>query len=78
MVNQIAICVKVDVGLANDLEKEISLGWQKRNRLINEAIRCYLDLKDKQRLLRCTTNQEWQREIATEFVRRWLPQALAL
>lgn len=77
MVNQISICVKVDVGLAKDLESEISLGWQKRNRLINEAIRCYLELKDKQRVLSCTPNQEQQRKIVEGFVRRWLPQALA-
>lgn len=49
MTNQKAILVKVDNSIYEELEKETRLGYMKRNRLINEAIRMYIDAKDTKR-----------------------------
>lgn len=73
MVNQKAISVKLDVDTLLDLDAESSLGYMKRNRIINVAVRMYLDAKDTKRRWRHALSIE---EKAAEYARfnlRWFP-----
>ena len=49
MITQNSISLKIGYSLLDELDKEVSLGWLKRNTLINEAIRLYLDFTDLRR-----------------------------
>lgn len=73
MVNQKAISAKIDVDILDELEKECSLGWMKRNRHINEAIRFYLYYKDSIRRIKLNNSQYHQRKMLEEFTRKWFP-----
>lgn len=46
MVTQIPISVRMDMSTLEELDLEASLGKTKRNRLINEAVRMYMDYMD--------------------------------
>lgn len=52
MVTQKAISLKIDTMLLEELDKEVALGYQKRNAIINIAIRQYLELVDVRRMAR--------------------------
>ena len=71
MVNQKAISAKIDRDLLDELEKECSLGWMKRNRHINEAIRFYLYYKDSLRRMKLNKSQYHQRKMVEEFINKW-------
>lgn len=49
MITQKSISLKIGYSILDELDKEVSLGWLKRNTLINEAIRLYLELADLRR-----------------------------
>lgn len=49
MITQRPISLKIGYSLLDELDKEVALGWLKRNTLINEAIRLYLDFADLRR-----------------------------
>lgn len=57
MVTQKPISLKIDLNLLEELDKEASLGWKKRNALINEAIEMYLQAKDAYRHDRCNSHE---------------------
>lgn len=46
MVTQIPISVRMDISTLEELDLEAALGKTKRNRLINEAVRMYMDYMD--------------------------------
>lgn len=48
MITQKSISLKIGYSLLDELDKEASLGWLKRNTFINEAIRLYLEFVDLQ------------------------------
>lgn len=73
MINQKAISLKIDVQTLEELDKEISLGQQKRNRLINEAIRMYIDAKDTRRRWRQYYRSEDKAQEYEQFLLRWFP-----
>lgn len=52
MVTQIPISLKINIDLLHELDKEVRLGWQKRNGHINNAIRLYLEVQDLRRRVR--------------------------
>lgn len=56
MVNQIAISVKLDSGLLDELEKEVTTSGKRRNRIINEAIALYVKYQDARRADRCCSH----------------------
>lgn len=77
MVTQKAISLKIDYCLLEELDKEVSLGWRKRNNHINEAIHFYLKYMDTLRRIKCRGSQREQRELVEEFAKKWFPQAYA-
>lgn len=73
MITQKPIAVKIDLGLLDDLDKEVSLGWRKRNSHINEAIRFYLDYKDTYRRYRSYSVEERSR-LRDDLLNKWFPR----
>ena len=57
MVNQTPICVKLDDAVLDALDFEASLGTGKRNRIINDAVKTYIELLDAARFLNCNLVQ---------------------
>lgn len=53
MITQKPISLKIDAKILEDLDKEVALGWSKRNSLINQAIAMYLRVMDARRRIRC-------------------------
>ena len=53
MITQKPISLKIDASILEDLDKEVALGWRKRNNLINQAIAMYLHVMDARRRIRC-------------------------
>lgn len=49
MITQKPISLKIDCELLEQLDQEVSLGWKKRNAIINDAIRIFLQLRVAQR-----------------------------
>lgn len=52
MITQKPISLKIDATILEDLDKEVTLGWRKRNNLINQAIAMYLRVMDSRRRIR--------------------------
>lgn len=73
MPNQKSILVKFDHYIFTELEAECHLGWMKRNRHINEAVRLYIDYKDTVRKIRVLGTPEEKRECLHEFQKKWFP-----
>lgn len=71
MVNQKAISVKLDVDTLLQLDRECDLGYMKRNRIINEAVRMYLDAKDTKRRWRLAQSIEEKAAEYAQFNLRW-------
>lgn len=67
MVTQKPISLKIDTGLLERLDNEAGQTWKSRNRLINEAIDMYLDLRDTQRYQRLEESQG--RKVSQEALR---------
>ena len=72
MVTQKAISLKIDTELLEDLDKEVALGWRKRNNHINEAIRFYLDYQDTCRRLRAYDDKDREAELE-RYMKKWFP-----
>lgn len=71
MITQKAISVKLDVDTLLQLDKECDLGYMKRNRIINEAVRMYLDAKDTNRRWRLAYSIEEKAAEYAQFNLRW-------
>lgn len=71
MIRQTPISLKIDSYLLREIDIEVSLGYQKRNRLINEAIRMYLDAKDTKRRWRLAKSIEDKAAEYSQFNLRW-------
>lgn len=74
MVTQKAISLKIDTKLLQDLDKEASIGWNKRNTLINQAIALYLELMDTRRRVKCYGNEEDKKDEANQWLRKRFPE----
>ena len=70
MVTQTPILVKFDYETLEALNAEKAVSWKSRNRIINEAVECYLDMIDTRRRCSSFTKQDAERERA-EFIQRW-------
>lgn len=73
MVTQKAISLKIDTYNLQELDKEVALGWRKRNNHINEAIRFYLDYKDTCRRIRSYGDRQSKVDEYTRFKTKWFP-----
>ena len=74
MVTQKAICVKLNTYTLEQLDKEVSLGWKKRNRLINEAVMYYLEVLDYKRRIHSYQNMSDKDDEVRRYVRRQFPE----
>lgn len=70
MITQKAILVKINYGVLDDLDKEVSASGINRNKLINRAIWYYIRSKDYQRKYMCKimTDKEY---IDSTFIQPW-------
>lgn len=75
MVTQKPISLKIDINLLEELDTEASLGWRKRNAIINDAIRYYLKLKDARRLYKAVVLDKNQEKVLNDFLRSQFPEA---
>lgn len=76
MVTQKAISAKIDYDLLEELDAEVSTGWKKRNTLINEAIRVYLQLKDTRRLVKALGDPDAKVDVVEKWLRQYFPEAV--
>lgn len=53
MITQKAISAKIEHGVLEELERESFTSGKKKNRIINDAIRLYVDMQDLKRYLAC-------------------------
>lgn len=53
MITQKAISAKIEYGVFEELERESFTSGKKKNRIINDAIRMYVDMQDLKRYLAC-------------------------
>lgn len=77
MINQKALSLKLDVSVLEELDKEVSMTCQSRNRIINVAVRLYLDRLETQRRARAhgVGSPECDKAVAA-FLKQWiLPEA---
>lgn len=77
MINQKLISLKIDKKLLDDLDIEANLGYNNRNRLINDAIRFYLGYIDTHRRMRMINKRYHQEKMLEEFSREWFPEVYA-
>lgn len=71
MVTQKAISARIDKKLLEELDLEVSIGTGNRNKIINDAIRFYIDYLDTMRRMTVMTNQNEQYATRVEFNYRW-------
>ena len=76
MVTQKPISLKIYTDLLEELDYEASLGWRKRNAIINDAIRYYLKLKDARRLYKAVVLDKNQEKVLNDFLWEQFPEAV--
>lgn len=72
MINQTPISVRMYTTTLFKLDTEASLGYMKRNAIINRAVEEYIELQDLRRV--CSTDQitrQEKRRQLTAFLWRW-------
>lgn len=75
MITQKPISLKIDTELLQQLDAEVALGWRKRNYIINRAIRLYLSLQDRRRLIKCIDNADAKSAEVQDWLKRNFPEA---
>lgn len=78
MVTQKAISLKIDFGTLDRLDKEVALGWRKRNNHINKAIDFYLDYKDALRRIKAYGSIEDKAAEYARFTKKYFPDMVNL
>lgn len=71
MVTQKAISARIDKKLLQELDLEVAIGTGNRNKIINDAVRMYMDFLDTQR--QCAVIADLQGRYAERelFLARW-------
>lgn len=72
-IRQKAISVKLDLIIYDELESEVSTGYDNRNRIINKAIRHYLEYLDIVRQSRCIGTPGDREALVTAYVDNHFP-----
>ena len=73
MITQTPISLKIDTMLLEKLNDEARDTWKSRNKLINEAVETYLELKDAQRYQRYQDKTDRKvSEQALRFIKKHL------
>ena len=75
MITQKAISLKLNKQTLEELDKEASLGWHKRNWHINRAVIMYLKVMDKRRLIGCLGSKEEKLEELRDLLAELVPES---
>lgn len=75
MINQTAISARIDNVTLWKIEQETMVSGFKRNRIINDGARLYLDLLDTRREFLMHTDPEVKKKILSGFLRKWMPES---
>lgn len=73
MVTQKPISLKIDTCTLEELDKEVALGWRKRNTHINEAIKFYLEYLTTRRSIYDSYEQQDKIDLYNKFKKKWFP-----
>ncbi len=73
--NQTPISARIDNGILWDIEQETMLGHYKRNRILNEGARLWLDVIDRRRRMRANPVPEKRMALLVGFVKLFMPEA---
>lgn len=73
MITQKPISLKIEFDLLQELDHEAACGWRKRNNLINEAVRFYLDYLDTRRRIKTYGDHEDREDEFSRFTRKYFP-----
>lgn len=73
MITQKPISLKIDTWLLQELDKEVQIGWRKRNWHINQAIALYLEVQDLNRSLRYYQDPTIKHDAVERFLRHRVP-----
>ena len=75
MITQKPISLKIDYHTLNELDIEVSLGWQKRNAVINQAIVMYLRVLDTRRRIRSYASLNEKERALKELCYHLVPES---
>lgn len=75
MINQIPISARIDSLTLWKMEQEQMTSGKKRNRILNEGARMYLDATDRRREIRMHADPEVKKKILMGFLATWFPEA---
>lgn len=75
MITQKAISLKLNLQTLEDLDKEASLGWAKRNWHINQAVAMYLKVMDARRRIHCLESKEKKLKAMKDLLAELVPES---
>lgn len=75
MINQTAISARIDNVTLWKIEQEMMASGMKRNRIINEGARMFLDILDRRREMRMHTDPEVRKKILSGILSTWIPES---
>ena len=70
MINQKSISAKIEHRVLEELERESFTSGKKKNRIINDAIRMYIDMQDLIRYLDCVISKGPRDSMMSEVFHR--------
>lgn len=75
MINQTAISARIDNATLWKIEQESMVSGMKRNRILNEGARMFLDILDRRREMRIHGDSEVRKKILSGILSTWIPEA---
>lgn len=70
MITQKAISAKLEHEVLEELERESFTSGKKKNRIINDAIRMYVDMQDLKRYLACIRTESQRFNMTCDILER--------
>ena len=78
MITQKAISLKLNTKTLEDLDREASLGWAKRNWHINQAVMMYLKVLDDRRRIHCMGSREDKLKAMQDLLAELVPESRSI
>lgn len=70
MVNQKAISAKIEHGVLEELERESFMSGKKKNRIINDAIKMYVEFQYLKRYLGCIRTESQRFDMTCDILEK--------
>lgn len=70
MITQKAISAKIEYGVLEELDRESFTSGKKKNRIINDAIRMYVDMQHLERYFDCVVSKRHRDSMKSEVLIR--------